>query len=181
MYAIRSYYVARSGRPGPVLVDLPKDIVQAKTKFVWPDDEAIKMRSYNPSAKPNKRQLQKVAELIRGAKRPVFYAGGGVISANASENLTWLARKLHMPVTATLMGLGCFPADDPLWLGMLGMHGTYAANKAIQDSDLIVAVGARFDRITSYNVCYTKLLRASPRTPCARSHPPAGSSPRSAG
>ncbi len=145
----RAFYLARSGRPGPVLVDLPKDVMQARTAFVWPDDEAIRMRSYNPSAKPNKRQLQKVAELIRAAKRPVFYVGGGVVSANASADLCWLARRLHIPVTATLMGLGGFPADDPLWLGMLGMHGTYAANRAIQDSDLIIAAGARFDdRVT---------------------------------
>ena len=145
----RAFYLARSGRPGPVLVDLPKDILQARTPFVWPEDEAIKMRSYNPTTKPNRRQLEKVAELVKNAKQPVFYAGGGVVSSDASEDLAWLARKLHMPVTATLMGLGCFPADDPLWLGMLGMHGTYAANRAIQDSDLIIAAGARFDdRVT---------------------------------
>ncbi|EPR42179.1 acetolactate synthase, large subunit, biosynthetic type [Desulfovibrio sp. X2] len=145
----RAFYLAHTGRPGPVLVDLPKDIMQAKIKFVWPDDEAIKMRSYNPNIKPNKRQLQKIIELVKKAQRPVIYAGGGVISSNAAEDLTWLARKLHIPVTATLMGLGCFPADDPLWLGMLGMHGTFTANKAIQDSDLILALGARFDdRVT---------------------------------
>ncbi|WP_029894785.1 biosynthetic-type acetolactate synthase large subunit [Desulfohalovibrio reitneri] len=145
----RAFYLARSGRPGPVLVDLPKDVQQAVTEFVYPNDEQIRMRSYNPTVKPNKRQLKKVVDLVRQAEKPVIYAGGGVISAEASEDLTWLAKRLNIPVTATLMGLGCFPADDPLWLGMLGMHGTYAANRAIQDSDLIMAVGARFDdRVT---------------------------------
>lgn len=145
----RAFYLARSGRPGPVLVDLPKDIQQAKVKFEWPSDDDVLMRSYNPTIKPNVKQLRRATEMLARAKRPLVYAGGGVISANAHENLTWLVRTLKLPVTATLMGLGCFPSSDPQWLGMLGMHGTYAANRAVQNADVILAIGARFDdRVT---------------------------------
>jgi acetolactate synthase-1/2/3 large subunit len=145
----RAFYLASTGRPGPVLVDLPKDIMQAKTSFRYPKNAEIEMRSYNPNLKPNKRQISKIADLIRKAERPLIYAGGGVVSSGAHEELTWLAKNLHIPVTATLMGLGGFPADDPLWLGMLGMHGTYTANMAVNNADLILAVGARFDdRVT---------------------------------
>jgi acetolactate synthase-1/2/3 large subunit len=145
----RAFYLARSGRPGPVLVDVPKDVQQAKVKFRYPDDSEIRMRSYNPTVKPNVKQLRRLAELILKARRPLIYAGGGVISSGSSAELTWLSQTLSIPVTATLMGLGCFPADDPLWLGMLGMHGTYVANKAVQNADLVLAVGARFDdRVT---------------------------------
>ena len=143
----QAFYLARTGRPGPVLVDLPKDVMQKKTKFVWPED--VKMRSYNPNIKPHAGQIKKVAQLIRDAERPIIYAGGGVITSKGHEALTWLAKNLHIPVTATLMGLGCFPGSDKLWLGMLGMHGTYAANLAINNADLVRAVGARFDdRVT---------------------------------
>lgn len=143
----QAFYLARSGRPGPVLVDLPKDVVQAKTKFVYP--KTVKMRSYNPTIKPNKLQVKKAVDMFLGAKRPLFYVGGGVISSNGSEELSWLARNLNIPVTATLMGLGAFPGNDPLFLGMLGMHGTYAANMAINSCDVMIAVGARFDdRVT---------------------------------
>lgn len=143
----QAFYLARTGRPGPVLVDLPKDILQARTVPKHP--ETIAMRSYNPHLEPNRRQLRKVAGLLRDCKRPLFYSGGGVISAGASEELTWLGRNLGIPVTSTLMGLGAFPGDDPLWLGMLGMHGTYAANMAVGHTDLLLAVGARFDdRVT---------------------------------
>ncbi|WP_432736780.1 biosynthetic-type acetolactate synthase large subunit [Maridesulfovibrio sp. FT414] len=147
-YTVRqAFYLARSGRPGPVLVDLPKDIMQAKYEFVWPED--VTLRSYNPNLKPHVLQIKKVAKLIEGAERPLIYAGGGVISSGAEDELTWLARSLNIPVTATLMGLGAFPGTDPLWLGMLGMHGTYAANMAINNADLVLAVGARFDdRVT---------------------------------
>jgi acetolactate synthase-1/2/3 large subunit len=143
----RAFYLARSGRPGPVLVDLPKDIIQAKAKFTWPDE--IGMRSYNPTYKPHINQLKRtVSELIK-AKRPVFLTGGGVIMSNAAAELTNLARRLQIPVAGTLMGLGSFPATDPLWLGMVGMHGTYAANMSIHHADLLVCVGARFDdRVT---------------------------------
>lgn len=143
----KAFYLARSGRPGPVLVDLPKDVVQATTEFIWPED--VSMRSYNPTYKPNAYQLKRVAEAIAIAQKPVFLCGGGVILSNASAELTDLARELEIPVTCTLMGLGGFPASDPLFLGMVGMHGTYAANMAINDADLLVCVGARFDdRVT---------------------------------
>ncbi|CCO24805.1 biosynthetic-type acetolactate synthase large subunit [Maridesulfovibrio hydrothermalis] len=147
-YTVRqAFYLARSGRPGPVLVDLPKDVMQQKVEFVWPED--VTLRSYNPNLKPHTRQIKKVAQLIEKAERPLIYAGGGVISSGAEDELTWLARSLNIPVTATLMGLGAFPGDDSLFLGMLGMHGTYAANMAINNADLVLAIGARFDdRVT---------------------------------
>lgn len=147
-YTVRqAFYLARTGRPGPVLVDLPKDIMQQKFEFEWPED--VSLRSYNPNLKPHARQIKKVAKLIEGAERPLIYAGGGVISSGAEDELTWLAKSLDIPVTATLMGLGAFPGNDPLWLGMLGMHGTYAANMAINNADLVLAIGARFDdRVT---------------------------------
>ena len=142
-----AFYIARTGRPGPVLVDLPKDVLQQVAQYSYP--KSVSMRSYNPTVKPNKKQLKKALDLICKADNPLFYVGGGVISSNSHAELTWLARTLKVPVTATLMGLGAFPGDDELWLGMLGMHGTYAANRAVQESDVLVAVGARFDdRVT---------------------------------
>ena len=143
----QAFYLARSGRPGPVLVDLPKDIMQARTEFVWPDD--IFMRSYNPTYKPNLNQLRRTAEELAKARKPIILAGGGVIIANASEVLCELAHELNIPMATTLMGLGAFPANGDLWLGMVGMHGTYAANMSINHADLLVCVGARFDdRVT---------------------------------
>ena len=143
----QAFYLARSGRPGPVLVDLPKDIMQARTEFVWPED--IFMRSYNPTYKPNLNQLRRTAEELAKARKPIILAGGGVIMANASEVLCELAHELDIPVATTLMGLGAFPANGDLWLGMVGMHGTYAANMSINHADLLVCVGARFDdRVT---------------------------------
>ena len=143
----QAFYLARTGRPGPVLVDLPKDVMQAKTDFVWPED--VSMRSYNPTYKPNLNQIRRAADAFFEAERPLLFVGGGVVMSDASEELGWFARTLRIPVASTLMGLGAFPGDDPLWLGMLGMHGTYAANKAVNNADLIVAVGARFDdRVT---------------------------------
>ena len=143
----QAFYLARTGRPGPVLVDLPKDVVNAKTEFSYP--ETISMRSYNPNYSPNRKQLRKAAELITQSVRPVIYAGGGVVSSDSSQELTALAEQYHLPVTTTLMGLGSFPGDHPLWLGMLGMHGTYTANMAINNCDLLISVGARFDdRVT---------------------------------
>jgi acetolactate synthase-1/2/3 large subunit len=142
-----AFYLARTGRPGPVLVDLPKDVIQARAEFKYP--RQVRMRSYNPNLTPNAKQVARALEAIHKADRPLFYVGGGVVSADAHRELTWLAKKLNVPVTATLMGLGSFPGDDPLWLGMLGMHGTYAANRAVQECDLLIAVGARFDdRVT---------------------------------
>ena len=143
-----AFYLARSGRPGPVLIDVPKDVQQTACAYSYPKGE-VKMRSYNPHYAPNVKQVRKVAELIRSSHSPVIYAGGGVVSGEASTELTKLARAYHIPVTATLMGLGCFPGDDPLWLGMLGMHGTFAANHSMANADLILAIGARFDdRVT---------------------------------
>ena len=143
----QAFYLARSGRPGPVLVDLPKDIMQARTEFVWPED--IFMRSYNPTYTPNLNQLRRTAEELAKARKPIILAGGGVIMANASEVLCELAHELNIPVATTLMGLGAFPANGDLWLGMVGMHGTYAANMSINHADLLVCVGARFDdRVT---------------------------------
>ncbi len=143
----QAFYIARSGRPGPVVVDLPKDVMQAVTEFIWPQD--VRMRSYNPNYKPNYGQLRKAADLITAARRPLFLTGGGVILSNASEELTWLARTLRIPVTSSFMGLGGYPGDDELWLGMVGMHGSVTANRAVVNSDLVIAVGTRFaDRVT---------------------------------
>lgn len=139
----KAFYIASTGRPGPVLVDIPKDVSQQKTKFVYPDK--VTMRSYNPVVKGHARQIKKAAELILSAKRPIIYAGGGVILSNAASQLTELTQMLNFPCTNTLMGLGGYPATDKQSLGMLGMHGTYEANMAMQYCDVLVAVGARFD------------------------------------
>ena len=142
-----AFHLARSGRPGPVLVDLPKDVVQGKARYK-PLPEP-RMSSYNPTYKPNIKQLRRAVSLIREAERPVVFSGGGVILSGASKELTEFAKKLHAPVTASLMGLGSFPGTDPLWLGMLGMHGTYRANMAIGACDLLIGIGVRFDdRVT---------------------------------
>ncbi len=142
-----AFYLARSGRPGPVLVDLPKDVIQARTEFYYP--KQVSMRSYNPNYKANKRQIQKSVGMIKKSRRPLIFAGGGVIASNAHEELCALARKLQAPVTSSMMGLGAFPGNDPLHLGMLGMHGTYVANMAVNYADLLIAVGVRFDdRVT---------------------------------
>ncbi len=142
-----AFYIATSGRPGPVLIDLPKDVVQAKATFKYPD--SVYIRSYSPNRKGNKWQLKQAVQAILKAKKPVIYAGGGVLSSGAPEELRALAETARIPVTNTLMGLGSFPGTHPLSLGMLGMHGTYWANMAIHNSDLIIAVGSRFDdRVT---------------------------------
>lgn len=142
-----AFHIARSGRPGPVLVDLPKDVVQGKVKYK-PLPEA-KLASYKPTYTPNLKQLRKAVSLLKESKRPVIFSGGGVILSGASDELTALAKKLSAPVTASLMGLGSFPGTDALWLGMLGMHGTYRANMAIGECDLLVGIGVRFDdRVT---------------------------------
>ena len=142
-----AFFLARSGRPGPVLVDIPKDIARASASYKFP--KAVKMASYNPTYNPNMRQLQKVVKLVQEAKRPVIFAGGGVILSKASPELTAFARKTQIPVTTSLMGLGAFPGSDPLWLGMIGMHGTYRANMSTGVCDLLIAIGVRFDdRVT---------------------------------
>ena len=143
-----AFYIAGTGRPGPVLIDLPKDAQTGTAKDVPPAEKVV-LRGYNPTYKGHTRQIDKVIALILEAERPVIYAGGGVISSNASEELSALATQLGIPVTTTLMGLGCIPCDHPLNLGMLGMHGTEYANFAITESDLLIAIGARFDdRVT---------------------------------
>ncbi|NLV96743.1 MAG: biosynthetic-type acetolactate synthase large subunit [Desulfovibrionales bacterium] len=143
----QAFYIARTGRPGPVLIDLPKDVVNATTEFSYP--ESISIRSYNPNYSPNRKQLRKAAELLAQSSRPVIYAGGGVVSSNSAQELTSLAEQCSLPVTTTLMGLGAFPGDHSLWLGMLGMHGTYTANMAVNNCDLLLSIGARFDdRVT---------------------------------
>ncbi|MGH7495541.1 MAG: biosynthetic-type acetolactate synthase large subunit [bacterium] len=143
----KAFYIATTGRPGPVLVDLPKDVLMAKTKYRPPQN--IQLRGYKPTVKGSPRQILKAAEMLREAKRPVIYAGGGVISGNAAVELRELAYHTKAPVTTTLLGLGAFPENDRLSLGMLGMHGTWYANMAVTECDLLVAIGARFDdRVT---------------------------------
>jgi len=142
-----AFHIARSGRPGPVLVDLPKDVMASK--IVFPEPQQVKMRTYRPTYEPHPGQIEKACRAILKARKPVIYAGGGVILSNAHEELTLLARNADIPVTMTLMGLGGFPGTDPLSMGMLGMHGTYYANMAVANCDLLIAVGARFDdRVT---------------------------------
>ncbi len=139
----KAFYIAKTGRPGPVLVDIPKDITNQKCEFEYP--KTIAMRSYNPVVKGHGGQIKKAVQMLLEAKRPMIYAGGGVILSDAAERLTRLAHALGYPVTQTLMGLGGFPATDKQSLGMLGMHGTYEANMAMQNCDVLIAVGARFD------------------------------------
>lgn len=139
----KAFYIATTGRPGPVLVDIPKDVTQAKTTFIYPS--SITMRSYNPNGRGHPGQIRKAVQLILEAKRPLIYAGGGVVLSNAAEQLTEFARLLGYPVTNTLMGLGGYPSSDEQFVGMLGMHGTYEANLAMQNCDVLIAIGARFD------------------------------------
>jgi acetolactate synthase-1/2/3 large subunit len=142
-----AFYIARSGRPGPVLVDLPKDVSQASTVPKFP--EVVKIKSYNPTYHANPRQVARALDMILHAQRPVLYTGGGIVLSDSSEELYRFATSLQIPVTSTLMGLGGFPGDHPLWMGMLGMHGTYCANMAVSQADVLIAVGARFDdRVT---------------------------------
>ncbi|MFM2119245.1 MAG: hypothetical protein RL722_713, partial [Pseudomonadota bacterium] len=139
----KAFHIARTGRPGPVVVDIPKDVSLNKTAFSYP--ETVEMRSYNPVKKGHGGQIRKAVQLLLAAKRPYIYTGGGVILGNASAELRELVDLLGYPVTNTLMGLGAFPSTDPRFLGMLGMHGTYEANMTMQNCDVLLAVGARFD------------------------------------
>jgi acetolactate synthase I/II/III large subunit len=139
----KAFIIATSGRPGPVLVDIPKDITRNKCKFEYP--KTIAMRSYNPVVKAHQGQIKKAVNLILNAERPIIYSGGGVILGNASEQLNKFVDMLGYPCTNTLMGLGAYKASDPKFLGMPGMHGTYECNMAMQNSDVMVAIGARFD------------------------------------
>ena len=142
-----AFYLARSGRPGPVLVDIPKDITKETGEYS--PGKAVKLKSYNPTYNPNMKQLKKIVNLIESTERPMIFAGGGVILSKAASQLTELARKTRMPVTTSLMGLGAFPETDPLSLGMIGMHGTYRANMCTSVCDLMIAIGVRFDdRVT---------------------------------
>lgn len=148
----QAFWLAASGRPGPVVVDLPKNLMNPALKFnyCWP--ETISMRSYNPTVQGHRGQIKRAVSALLSAQRPVIYAGGGVITANASHELCQLAERFNIPVTTTLMGLGCFPGEHPQSLGMLGMHGTYQANQAMHHADLIFAVGVRFDDRTTNNL-----------------------------
>ncbi len=142
-----AFHIASTGRPGPVLIDLPKDVTAGKTDFIWP--QHIQIRSYNPTYEGNKWMIKQAAHEIARAKKPVIMAGGGVILSGASKELKELAEFMDIPVTMTLMGLGGFPGTHNLSLGMLGMHGTYYANMAVQNADLLIGIGVRFDdRVT---------------------------------
>ena len=142
-----AFYIATTGKPGPVVVDLPKNILTSKTEFVWPDK--VKLPGYNPTYDGHPKQISRALKLLCKAKKPVIIAGGGIVHSDASKELQELANKLHIPVTNTLMGIGVFPKDNPLSLGMMGMHGEYAANLSVYDCDVLFAIGTRFsDRIT---------------------------------
>ncbi len=146
----KAFYIAATGRPGPVVVDIPKDVTSPNEKFEYEYPRKIKMRSYTPATRGHSGQIKKAVQLMLSAKRPVIYAGGGVVQGDAAEILTELAQLLNFPVTTTLMGLGGYPGNDRQSLGMLGMHGTFEANTAMHHSDVILAVGARFDdRVTN--------------------------------
>ena len=146
----KAFYIATTGRPGPVVIDVPKDITDPARKFEYHYPESVKMRSYSVPSKGHTGQIKKAVEILLSAKRPIIYAGGGVVQGNGSELLTQLAKMLGYPVTNTLMGLGAYPATDKQFLGMLGMHGTYEANMAMHFSDVVLGIGARFDdRVTN--------------------------------
>ncbi len=146
----KAFYIATTGRPGPVVVDIPKDITAAKCAYQYP--ETVTMRSYNPTVKGHTGQIRRAVEMMLDAKRPMIYTGGGVILGNGSESLVQLTRTLGYPITNTLMGLGAYPATDRQFLGMLGMHGTYEANMAMHHADTLIAIGARFDDRVTGNV-----------------------------
>jgi acetolactate synthase I/II/III large subunit len=142
-----AFFIARTGRPGPVLIDIPKDIAAASAEVEIPTKASIPLSKFVPT--PDISQIDKIAELIKHAKKPLIYAGGGVVNAGASEELYKLARKTNIPVTLTLMGLGAYPATDRQFIDMLGMHGSYRANMALTHCDLLIAIGSRFDdRVT---------------------------------
>ncbi|WBA81880.1 acetolactate synthase 3 large subunit [Endozoicomonas sp. GU-1] len=146
----KAFHLAQTGRPGPVVVDIPKDITDPGKKYQYSYPQKVRLRSYNPPVKGHNGQIRKAVELLAEAKKPIIYAGGGVILGKASEQLTALAKTLNVPVTNTLMGLGAYPGSDHQFVGMLGMHGSYCANQAMHNADLILAVGVRFDdRVTN--------------------------------
>ena len=146
----KAYYIAASGRPGPVVVDIPKDMTTPNERYEYAYPKKVKLRSYNPAVRGHSGQIRKAVDMLLAAKRPIIYAGGGVILGKATEQLAELTRTLGYPLTNTLMGIGCFPATDKQHLGWLGMHGTYESNMAMHHSDLILCIGARFDdRVTN--------------------------------
>ena len=148
----KAFYIASTGRPGPVVIDLPKDILNPLNKFAYTYPEDVTLRSYNPTVQGHKGQIKRALKALLVAKRPVLFVGGGVISANCHDALTQFAKQLNLPVTSSLMGLGSFPGTDKQFLGMLGMHGTYEANTAMHNSDLILGIGVRFDDRTTNNL-----------------------------
>ncbi len=149
----QAFFIATTGRPGPVVIDIPKDVTDPSVKFEYHYPETVKIRSYSPPTKGHSGQIKKAVDILLAARRPIIYSGGGVIIGEGSELLTALARKIGCPVTNTLMGLGAFPATDKQFVGMLGMHGTYEANMTMHEADVILAVGARFDdRVTNSDV-----------------------------
>ncbi len=146
----KAFYLAKSGRPGPVVIDIPKDMTAPNGRFEYEYPEKVSMRSYNPAVRGHAGQIRRAVDMLMNARRPIIYAGGGVILGKASQQLTDLAHELGFPVTNTIMGLGGFPATDPQSLGWLGMHGSYESNMAMHHSDLVLAIGARFDdRVTN--------------------------------
>ena len=148
----KAFYIASTGRPGPVVIDIPKDMVNPANKFAYEYPKEIALRSYNPTVQGHKGQIKRALKALMVAKKPVLYVGGGVISAECSNELVDLAKKLNLPVTSSLMGLGAYPSSDRQFLGMLGMHGTYEANNAMHESDLILGIGVRFDDRTTANL-----------------------------
>lgn len=148
----KAFYIASTGRPGPVVIDLPKDVVNPLNKFAYTYPEDVTLRSYNPTVQGHKGQIKRALKALLVAKKPVLFVGGGVISGNCHDALTRFAKQLNLPVTSSLMGLGAFPGTDKQFLGMLGMHGTYEANTAMHNSDLILGIGVRFDDRTTNNL-----------------------------
>ncbi|MFU2079856.1 MULTISPECIES: acetolactate synthase 3 large subunit [Avibacterium] len=148
----KAFYIASTGRPGPVVIDLPKDVLNPANKYTYTYPQEISLRSYNPTVQGHKGQIKKALKALLVAKKPVLFIGGGAITANCSEQIHQFAKQLNLPVTSSLMGLGAFPSTDKQFLGMLGMHGTYEANNAMHHSDLIFAIGVRFDDRTTNNL-----------------------------
>lgn len=148
----KAFYIASTGRPGPVVVDIPKDTVNPNNKYPYEYPKSVEMRSYSPTVNGHKGQIKKALKALLVAKKPILFVGGGAIAAECSEELTQFAQRLNLPVTASLMGLGAYPSTDKQFLGMLGMHGTYEANNAMHESDLILGVGVRFDDRTTNNL-----------------------------
>ncbi|MGC7589379.1 acetolactate synthase 3 large subunit [Bisgaard Taxon 46] len=148
----KAFYIASTGRPGPVVIDLPKDVVNPANKYTYHYPDKVELRSYNPTLYGHKGQIKKALKALLVAKKPVLFVGGGAIIANCSEQVTRFAQTLNLPVTSSLMGLGAYPSTDKQFLGMLGMHGTYEANNAMHHSDVILGIGVRFDDRTTNNL-----------------------------